>query len=172
MIDSTNNYTEISLDVKSDWKNRYVYQIRWWTCTTTMLQWNMFQVHRRTNVFFSLTNDVLSGRQSSAIARNNLFSTWTSSQRIQHELCPALSIVPFQIPKCYFSLSDICDDNQRNRKRFQMSMLFIQANIGLLKHTCYCKDFYIRKLASSKWKIHLGMYTRRRAADVARYIVR
>ena len=107
-------------------------------------------------MFFSLTNYVLSGRQSSAIARNNLFSTWTSSQRIQHELCPSLSIVPFQIPKCYFSLSDICDDNQRNPKRFQMSMLFIKANICLLKHTCYFKDYYIRKLCEFKVKDSFG----------------
>ena len=70
-------------------------------------------------MFFSLTNDVLLCRQSSAIERNNFLSAWCPSQRIQHDLRPSLSIVPFQIPKWYFSLSDLCDDHQKNATDFK-----------------------------------------------------
>ena len=123
-------------------------------------------------MFFSLTNQVLSSRQSSAIARKYLFSNWSSSQRIKHELCPSLSIVPFQIPNVIFLYPTFVVIIKGIPK-------YLKCLCCLLKHLTVYSNIHVTlkistsaNFACSKWKIHLGIYTRRRAADVARYIVK
>ena len=150
--------------------NLYIYQITWWSYTTTIIESNTAKVHRRIT-FFSLTPDVFLCRQSSAMGRNNYLSAWSPSQRIQHELCPSLSIVPFQSPKCFFSVADLYSDKHQKCNRFQVSMLFIQSNIDDFNIHVTVKNSTFANLQVQSEKDHLGTYTRRRAADVARYIV-
>jgi len=123
-------------------------------------------------MFSSLTNQVLSSRQSSAIARKYLFSSWCSSQSIKHELCPSLSIAPFQIPNVIFLYPPFVVIIKRIPK-------LLTCLCRLLKHLTFYTNIHVTfknstsaNFARSKWKIHLGIYTRRRAADVARYIVK
>ena len=123
-------------------------------------------------MFFSLANHLLYGRQSSAIARNNSLSAWCPSQRIQHALCPSLSVVPFQCPKWYFSVADLYKDKHKHCNRFQVSVLFIQSNIRDFNIHVTIKNSTFVNLQVQSGKEHLGTYTRRRAADVARYIAR
>jgi hypothetical protein len=136
-----------------------------------MIESNIVQVNRRINGF-SLTHDVFLCRQSSAMERNNYLSAWCPSQRIQHELCPSLSVVPFQCPKWYFSVADLYKDKHKHCNRFQVSVLFIQSNIRDFNIHVTIKNSTFVNLQVQSGKEHLGTYTRRRAADVARYIVR
>ena len=118
------------------------------------------------------TNQVLSSRQSSAIARQYLLSSWYSSQSTKHVLCPSLSIVPFHIPNVIFLFPPFVVIIKRIPK-------LLKCLCRLLKHLTFYTNIHVTlknstsaNFARSKWKIHLGIYTRRRAADVARYIVK